>query len=98
MKEKKYFKGSATELIELLSPLFGDTLYANRITRSLMEYANLLTEQDVSVASYRSSGKRYIEIGYIEKICDGSDGRNGMPVSSVSSVIESPETLSQSVT
>ena len=75
MKEKKYFKGSATELIELLSPLFGDTLYANRITRSLMQYAYLLTEHGVVVESYRTGGKRYIEITYKEDNCDGSDGK-----------------------
>ncbi len=102
MKEKKYFKGSATELIELLAPLFGDTLHANRITRSLMEYAYLLSEQGVSVASNRTSGKRYIEIEYKEKICDSSDGNDGSddgkgtPVITVSSVIENPESLSQS--
>ena len=96
MKERKHFKGNATELIELLSPLFGDTLYANRITRSLMQYAYLLTEHGVVVESYRTGGKRYIEITYKEDNCDGSDGRKGMPVSAVPSVSENPQTLSQS--
>ena len=74
MIEQKYFKGSATELAELLKKRFGTEFHSNNITKKLVQHGVELETLGVKFKSARSHGKRFLELVYSVS-GDGSDGK-----------------------
>lgn len=100
MTELCSFKGSATELCELLKDKFGGEYFANRLTRDLFRFAYELQNFGVTFTPKRSNGQRLLLLSY-DKNSDSSDGKKLMPEQHISSVpavtiddnksLESPE-------
>jgi hypothetical protein len=74
MLEQFNFKGSATELSELLKVRFNEEFYPNRLTRDLVQHGVELQSYGVDFKLRRSHGKRLIELEYSAS-GDGSDGK-----------------------
>ena len=79
------FKGSATELCELLKDKFGGEYFANRLTRDLFRFAYELQNFGVTFTPKRSNGQRLLLLCY-DKNSDSSDGKKLMPEQHISSV------------
>ncbi len=73
MMEKKYFKGSATMLVNELKMQFGVEIPANKITQNLVQHGIELKTFGVSFEVKRSCGQRFLILKY-ERESDGSDG------------------------
>ena len=85
MTELCSFKGSATELCELLKDKFGGEYFANRLTRDLFRFAYELQNFGVTFTPKRSNGQRLLLLCY-DKNSDSSDGKKLMPEQHISSV------------
>ena len=66
MKREKSFVGSNTELTEKFNAVYKKKYTANAFKRMLNQYRFQLEDYNVFFNSYRSSGKRYINIRYEE--------------------------------
>lgn len=66
MKSEKLFVGSNTELTEKFNAVYKKQYTANAFKRMLNQYRFQLEDYNVFFNSYRSSGKRYINIRYEE--------------------------------
>ena len=64
MIDRKYFKGSATELSEQLKRRLNEEFHPNRLTRNLVQHGVELKSLGVDFQNRRSHGKRYIELRY----------------------------------
>ncbi len=73
MLEKKYFKGSATMLVNELKMQFGVEIPANKITQNLVQHGIELKTFGVNFETKRSCGQRFLILKY-ERESDGSDG------------------------
>ncbi len=73
MLEKKYFKGSATMLVEELKMQFGVEIPSNKITQNLVKHGIELKSFGVTFEIKRSCGQRYIILKY-DRESDSSDG------------------------
>ena len=74
MMEKLTFKGSATELCELLRQKYGQVYFPNRVTRDLVQHTIELKQYGVVFRFRRSHGSRIMELVYDESD-DSSDGK-----------------------
>ena len=92
MLERKYFKGSATELCKLLYNQFGKQYYSNRVTRDLVQHTDELARYGVAFKSRRSHGIRIIELDY-NRSGDVSDGSWVYVESTDSTVPQSSENV-----
>ncbi|MBD9051718.1 hypothetical protein [Ruminococcus sp.] len=66
MKREKLFVGSNTELTEKFNAVYKKQYTANAFKRMLNQYRFQFEDYNVFFNSYRSSGKRYINIRYEE--------------------------------
>ena len=73
MLEKKYFKGSATMLVNELKIQYGVEIPSNKITQNLIQHGIELKGYGVTTEIKRSSGQRFIILNYDRK-SDSSDG------------------------
>ena len=79
MKREKLFVGSNTELTEKFNAVYKKQYTANTFKRMLNQYRFQLEDYNVFFNSYRSSGKRYINIRYKESD-DSADDDDKIPV------------------
>ncbi len=73
MLEKKYFKGSATMLVNELKIHYSIEIPSNKITQNLVQHGIELKDYGVTFEIKRSSGQRFIILNYDRK-SDSSDG------------------------
>lgn len=73
MLEKKYFKGSATMLVNELKIQYNVEIPSNKITQNLIQHGIELKGYGVTIEIKRSSGQRFIILNYDRK-SDSSDG------------------------
>lgn len=73
MLERKYFKGSATMLVEELKMQFGVGIPSNKITQNLVQHGIELKKFGVTFEIKRSCGQRFIILKY-DLESDSSDG------------------------
>ncbi|MBD5112386.1 MAG: hypothetical protein HDT42_07635 [Ruminococcaceae bacterium] len=73
MLERKYFKGSATLLVEKLKMQFGVEIPSNKITQNLVQHGIELKSFGVTFEIKRSCGQRFLILKYDQK-SDSSDG------------------------
>ena len=73
MLEKKYFKGSATMLVNELKVQFGVEIPSNKITQNLVQHGIELNGFGVTFEVKRSCGQRFLIMKYDRK-SDSSDG------------------------
>ena len=73
MLEKKYFKGSATQLVHELKIHFDVEIPANKITQNLVQHGVELKTYGVTFEVKRSCGLRFLILKYDRK-SDSSDG------------------------
>ena len=73
MLEKKYFKGSATQLVHELKVHFDVEIPSNKITQNLVQHGIELKSFGVIFEIKRSSGLRFIFLKYARE-SDSSDG------------------------
>lgn len=74
MLERKYFKGSATSLVNELKMQFGVEIPSNKITQNLVQHGIELKSLGVIFEIKRSCGQRFIILKYGRE-SDSSDGR-----------------------
>ena len=77
ISERKNFVGTATELVNLLTPKFDTGIFPNRLTRDLVQNAYELAYYGIKFSSERSHGARRIRLELLSG--DGSDGKNMPP-------------------
>ena len=73
MLDKKYFKGSATILVDELKKQFGVEIPSNKITQNLVQHGIKLKSFGVTFEIKRSCGQRFIILKY-DLESDSSDG------------------------
>ncbi len=73
MLDKKYFKGSATILVDELKKQFGVEIPSNKITQNLVQHGIELKSFGVTFEIKRSCGQRFIILKY-DLESDSSDG------------------------
>ena len=73
MLDRKYFKGSATMLVNELKIQYNVEIPSNKITQNLVQHGIELKGYGVTIEIKRSSGQRFIILNYNRK-SDGSDG------------------------
>ena len=78
MIEKLTFKGSATELCDLLTEKFSQEFFPNMIKKDLTLHGYELQSYGVKFSHKRSNGQRLIMLEY-DRDSDTGDGRNLMP-------------------
>ena len=78
ISERKKFVGTATELVNLLTPKFDTEIFPNRLTRDLVQNAYELAYYRIKFSSERSHGSRRIKLEILPS-GDGSDGKNMPP-------------------
>ena len=73
MMQEKLFRGTATELCDLLYQKFAAKYYPNHVTRDLVQHTDELMRYGVQFRFHRSHGTRYLYLDY-----DASgDSKNG---------------------
>ena len=72
ISERKNFVGTATELMNLLTPKFDTEIFPNRLTRDLVQNSYGLANYGIKFSYKRSNGQRIILL----TASDGSDGKN----------------------
>ena len=73
MLEKKYFKGSASQLVSELKNQFGVKIPTNKITQNLVQHGIELKKFGVTFEVKRSCGLRFLILKY-DRDSDSSDG------------------------
>lgn len=73
MLEKKFFKGSATTLVNELKIQYSVEIPSNKITQNLIQHGIELKGYGVTIEIKRSSGQRFIILNY-DRNSDSSDG------------------------
>ena len=74
MLELKEFRGTATELCELMKNKYGTEQYPNWLTRDLIQHTYEMMAYGVEFIYKRSNGQRLVTLKYIPE-SDGSDGK-----------------------
>lgn len=78
ISERKKFIGTATELADLIAPMFETEIFPNRLTRDLVQTAYELEGYGIKFSSERSHGARRIKLEILLS-GDGSDSKNTPP-------------------
>lgn len=87
MKQEKFFKGDNTEFAEKFSSYIGQEMTAKVLKRMMNRWSYELEDNGVHFNSFRSNGKRGLNIRYGSKSDDSDDknsgGKNIVPVDPV---------------